>query len=107
MRPQDVYQLLHPAERPLAPNPAIGKVRLLGHLVHVIRPLALTGLAPSSLVTSTPAQDVSISDPSLNAAIREALQNGRRRPSRNPRRVPACPTRTTGTAGEGRIAVLT
>src|SRR6266496_2461958 len=43
-------------------------------IIHVIRPLLLTILALTSFITSALAQDVSIPDPGLNAAIREALQ---------------------------------
>ncbi len=43
-------------------------------IIHVIRPLILTILALTSFTASTQAQEVSIPDPGLNAAIRAALQ---------------------------------
>src|SRR5678815_4300429 len=43
-------------------------------IIHVIRPLVLTLLVLANLVASTLAQEVSIPDPGLNAAIRDALQ---------------------------------
>ena len=42
--------------------------------VHFLRPLVLTFLVLTSFVATTLAQEVSIPDPGLNAAIREALQ---------------------------------
>src|SRR6266536_1009044 len=43
-------------------------------IIHFILPLVLTLLALTSFVHSTLAQEVSIPDPGLNAAIRAALQ---------------------------------
>ena len=43
-------------------------------IIPLIRPLVLTLLALTSFVATTLAQEVSIPDPGLNAAIREALQ---------------------------------
>jgi len=43
-------------------------------IIHIIRPLVLTRLVLIGFVTSTLANDVSIPDPGLNAAIRAALQ---------------------------------
>ena len=43
-------------------------------IIHIIRPPFLTLLVLVSFITETLAQEVSIPDPGLNAAIREALQ---------------------------------
>ena len=50
------------------------KAFLLAPIIHVVQPLVLTLLFLTSFVASTLAQEVSIPDPGLNAAIREALQ---------------------------------
>jgi hypothetical protein len=43
-------------------------------IFQITRPLVLALLAVTTFATSTLAQDVSIPDPGLNAAVREALQ---------------------------------
>jgi len=44
-------------------------------VIHVIRPLALTLLTVTCFANSAFAQEVTIPDTGLNAAIREALQS--------------------------------